>query len=170
MKLSTGMKKALSMFLTAALVVSGVYVSDGKASAAVKEYSLAVTQGQKNVVKVEASNLATEPAFKVVPQKAASGTTFTCAATKGGVEVIATAASNAVVGTYNVDVVANQKKEIEVVKEPGKPEVPATYEEKEIPETATASKSTITVVKTATIAAVATKQQLSQQQRQLQLV
>ena len=47
MKLSTGMKKALSMFLTAALVVSGVYVSDGKASAAVKEYSLAVTQGQK---------------------------------------------------------------------------------------------------------------------------
>ena len=33
MKLSTGMKKALSMFLTAALVVSGVYVSDGKASA-----------------------------------------------------------------------------------------------------------------------------------------
>ena len=43
MKLSTGMKKALSMFLTAALVVSGVYVSDGKASA--KEQVLAVTAG-----------------------------------------------------------------------------------------------------------------------------
>ena len=51
MKLSTGMKKALSMFLTAALVVSGVYVSDGKASA--KEQVLAVTAGTTNSIKVE---------------------------------------------------------------------------------------------------------------------
>lgn len=83
MKLSTGMKKALSMFLSAALVVSGVYVSDGKASA--KDQVLAVTAGTTNSIKVETNvKVATSAEITFVKPSTFAGVELTGAATNGG--------------------------------------------------------------------------------------
>lgn len=105
MKLSTGMKKALSMFLTAALVVSGVYVSDGKASA--KEQVLAVTAGTTNSIKVETNvKVATSAEITFVKPSTFAGVELTGAATNG-VVAIAKAATNAATAEYIVDVYAS---------------------------------------------------------------
>ena len=106
MKLSTGMKKALSMFLTAALVVSGVYVSDGKASA--KDQVLAVTAGTTNSIKVETNvKVATSAEITFVKPSTFAGVELTGAATNG-VVAIAKAATNAATAEYIVDVYASK--------------------------------------------------------------
>ena len=90
------MKKALSMFLSAALVVSGVYVSDGKASA--KDQVLAVTAGTTNSIKVETNvKVATGAEITFSKPTTFAGVELTGAATNG-VVAIAKAATNAATG------------------------------------------------------------------------